>query len=52
MKKSSFKKTGKKEIFDILLPMFFSTIFIILGLTFKSSVHSEFILLSGIRKVV
>ena len=34
----------------ILLPMFSSRIFMVLGLTFKSLIHFEFILVYGIRR--
>ena len=34
-----------------ILSMFFPRIFVILGLTFKSSVHFEFIFVHGLRKL-
>ena len=37
-------------MFKSLLPMFFSRSFIISGLTFKSLIHFEFILVCGLRK--
>ena len=35
---------------EILLPMFSSRIYMILGLTFKSLIHFEFILACGVRR--
>ena len=37
-------------MFEILLPMFPSSIFILLSLTFKSLIHFEFILVYGVRR--
>ena len=37
-------------MFDILLPMFYSTISMVSALTFKSLTHLEFILVCGVRR--
>ena len=37
-------------MFEILLPMFPSSIFVLLSLTFKSLIHFEFILVYGVRR--
>ena len=37
-------------MFDILLPMFSSTISMVSALTFKSLTHLEFILVCGVRR--
>ena len=35
---------------EIVLPIFYSSSFIVSGLTFRSLIHSEFIFVCGIRK--
>ena len=37
-------------MFEILLPMFSSRIFMVSGLTFKSLIHFEFFLVCGVRR--
>ena len=49
-KKIYQKKILQWEMFEILLPMFSSRIFMVPGLTFKSLIHFEFILVCGIRR--
>uniref|UniRef100_A0A8C6B176 Uncharacterized protein n=1 Tax=Monodon monoceros TaxID=40151 RepID=A0A8C6B176_MONMO len=41
---------GSKKILLCVLPMFSSKSFIVSGLTFKSSIHFEFIFVYGVRK--
>ena len=39
-----------QEMSEVILPILFSRIFMVLSLTFKSLIHLEFILVCGVRR--